>query len=193
MNPKSLRRRTLRLTLSIAALSILLAACGSGKPGVSEIEKTLAVSYRCTPFEVSNVKKTNGIPVSDNLHELAFTYQLEYKGGVDGAVAYYSKMQRLKNDNADRRTEMETLRFGGCTGTNKGPFILNPGNGTTSHIDEIVWDRLKAGSGPISIPSRILMSGAARARQTDNGWQIFEGRMPDIEQVEDSAPVLIER
>ena len=190
MHHRTLHSRTLHLACAAAALSTLLTACGSSSPGVSEIENMLAASYQCSPFVVKSVKKLDGASVSDNLYDVTFSYELEFKGGQSGALNFHKEYQRrraLQRQNI--RTEFDDLIFGGCTSPRKATLLSTMYE--TSHIADIVEERLKANPGPVPIPYAAKMPSAARARKAESGWVIVEVRLPEINAVVDSAPQVI--
>lgn len=197
------------------ALATLLSGCGMSKPGSSEIENALNTSYRCTPFVVKDIKKVDGAPVSDNAYDVSFRYQVEFKGGEQGAVDYFTKVNVLsKAYQAARRegstpddsvreiawgrsakisAELDLIRFGGCQSPRQAGPLHEEVALVQQHLHTLVENRLNKDAGPVALPYGATVFGVARAGKAESGWIIHESRYPKIEQVMDTDPQRLER
>ncbi len=207
--------RYLAGSVSAVALATLLSGCGMGKPGTSEIENALTAGYRCSPFVVKNITRVDGAPVSDTVYDVSFRYQVEFRGGEQGALDYFSKrntlVKALKAARSEGATpddsvwklasqkaakineELDLIWFGGCRSPRTGTALTSEMMLVQQHLSNLVESRFKNDVGPMAFPYGATVFAVARAGKAESGWAIFESRNPQVEQVMDTDPQRVER
>ncbi len=198
---------------SVFISALMLAACGS-KPEASDISKHVESVFRCSPFTVSEVKKTNGAPAGDNQYSVAYSFQVEVKGGKQGAIELvtnllknrvaYEQARELKNLQpfdqrrpyeirvAQLRNQMHELSWGGC----KEEEVNQIDATVASLLEGIQTSVLKAietSPSAVKVPYVLMYQGTATMLKTEAGWVVGSDARNQLVDALETEPSKFER
>jgi len=193
--------------VSTAALAMALLTGCSSKPEVPDIARGVEAIYECSPFKITEVKKTDGAGLSDGQYQVAFTFQAEVKGGKTDAATYFSNLfksedalenardakNRLPFENradADKQVKQlekqtQDLRGGECQSVQASYLLQSLVEGTRA--------KLKAGPGPIAVPYLAKMQGVVTMTKAESGWLISNITQMNWTEVLESEPQAFDR
>jgi hypothetical protein len=193
--------------VSTAALTMALLTGCSSKPDVPDVARGVEAIFECSPFKITDVKKTDGAGLSDGQYQVAFTFQAEVKGGKTGAATYFSNLfktedalerarnernrlpfeSRADSDKQVKQLEKQTqdLRGGECESIQTSYLVQSLVEGTRA--------KLKAGPGPITVPYLAKMQGVVTMTKAESGWLISNITQMNWTEVLESEPLPFER
>ena len=189
-------------TFVTLAFSILITGCSS-KPEAEDIGKNIAASFQCSPFSVSEMKKTDGVIISDNEYKVSFAFDAELKGGKSGAAAMLSNV--LKNEEAvkiavnqknrkpfdareadeKRIAELEKKYMDSMGGGCELLLLMN--------FIDITKEKLKIESGPIAVPYLAKIKGTGSMTKAESGWIFKSEPRFNIVDIVETAPTKFDR
>ncbi len=192
---------------SVLVSAAILAGCTS-KPGDSDIGKQVGQVFQCSPFDVVEVKKTDGAVLPDNQYQVALTFEAHIKGGKSGAATLLANIMKGRVDLETARDErnhkpfeqreegnkkvkqlekqLQDLQGGECESIQTSYLLDSLLEGTNA--------KLKNMTGPIAVPYIVKMQGVVNMSKAESGW-VFTQIPPffTINEVVESEPIQFSR
>lgn len=191
------------ISLAVCSAAILLTAC-SNKPGDTDIQRDLAVTYECPILAVSDVKKVDSAEVDGKVYEVAFTYTVSIKGGAEAAGKMFAEWSHLDAQMHPTQLALEKAQFDADTrianGQASGDRNADPEVRRLTEAKDQLVNRIntlvpcqtqealtrllimrgtaeeaaKSGQNQIALPVAIKVRGNGHMGKAESGWHFVD-------------------
>lgn len=191
------------ISLAVCSAAILLTAC-SNKPGDADIQQDLAATYECPILQVSDVKKVDGAEVDGKVYEVAFTYTVSIKGGVEAAGKMFAEWSYLDAQMHPTQLALEKAQFDADTRIANGQAsgdrnadpkvrrLIEAKDQLVNRINALVpcqtqealtrllimrgtaEEAAKSGQSQIAVPVAIKVRGNGHMGKAESGWHFVD-------------------